>query len=111
MLIDWLKNRSQSHYVPGHVFVNARACTGCRQCTIVCPASALEMTDKKKSHMKSGADCISCGACTAVCASDAIRIASFYHVPDGIYQTLGRRQKVGEGAFPRDFAVVEGRRK
>lgn len=106
-MISWLKNYSQSNYVAGRVIVNERTCTGCKQCTIICPASALEMTPKRRSRMKPNADCISCGACTAVCSSDSIRIETFFNVPEGAYKTTGRRQKTGKNAFPRDFGGVD----
>lgn len=108
-MFDWLKNYSQSNYVPGRVAVNESACTGCKQCTIVCPAGALEMTAKRRSRMKAGADCISCGACEAVCSSGAIRMKAFYHVPAGAYETSGRRQKTGKDAFPRNFGATDGK--
>lgn len=106
-MLDWLKSYSQSNYAPGQVRINERTCTGCKQCTIVCPASALAMTVQKRSRMQPNADCISCGACTAVCSTGSIRIAVFYHVPDGAYQTVDRRQKSGKSAFPRDFSGKE----
>lgn len=103
MLKIFFKKYSQSNYVSGKVKVNSRTCTGCQQCILICPASALELNSQKKSKMKNDADCISCGACVAVCHTNSIQIATFFHIPDGAYQTLGRMQKPGKQAFPREF--------
>lgn len=101
--MGWLNGYPQSNFVSGRVVVDEGLCSGCRSCTIICPASALEMGANRRSRMKKGADCVSCGACTAVCQSGAIRIVTFYHVPDGAYATSGRVQMAGPESFPRDF--------
>ena len=102
---------SQSNYIAGRVRVDAQKCAGCRACTIICPATVLEMDDNRHSRMKIDADCISCGACMAVCSSDAIRITTFYQVPDGAFATCGRLQATGRAAFPRNFKETVHRNK
>jgi len=94
---------TQANYSTGQVITDPELCTGCRQCTLICPATALEMNDQKKSQMRSMADCISCGACTAVCHTTAITIKNFYHVPDGMFATSGRIQPVNNECYPRYF--------
>lgn len=95
---------AQSDYISGKVKVDESTCTGCHQCVLICPASALEMSDRKTSSMIPGADCISCGDCTAVCHTGSIRIEKFYRIPTGFYKTAGRKQLSNGGCgFPRYF--------
>ncbi len=102
-MLKKIMSYSQADYSSGRVTIDEELCTGCQQCTIICPATALEMNETKHSQMIEGADCISCGACTAVCHTTAITIESFYRVPSGVYQTMGRVQPTNEQAFPRVF--------
>ncbi len=47
-------------------------CTGCHQCTRVCPTDAISGKPKQK-HVIDPAKCISCGSCFDVCPEDCIR--------------------------------------
>lgn len=100
--IERYLNWGQGNFINGKIVVDKESCTGCKQCVNVCPASALEVLNKK-SGMIPGAECISCAACQAVCTEDAIRIATLWKIPDGSFQTLNRKQSFGAESFPRVF--------
>ena len=101
-IIEEYSNLSQSNFLTGRVVINQETCTGCKQCEIICPASCLEIVDKK-ARMMQDRDCISCGACISVCKDDCIRMSNFWKVPDGGFQTLAKQQTTGQDSFPRFF--------
>ena len=50
-------------------------CTGCQQCTWVCPHGGFVMDGNRASMVDRGA-CMECGACERNCAFDAIHVKS-----------------------------------
>jgi len=52
---------------------DAKKCTGCGMCVIVCPHRIFQMKGKKAVTV-SKEKCIECGACVKNCAFDAIRV-------------------------------------
>ena len=50
-------------------------CTGCGDCTAVCPTDCLAMRGPAP-WMPRPLDCVSCALCVRVCPTDALRIAS-----------------------------------
>lgn len=52
---------------------DAEKCTGCRQCTMVCPHGVFEMADGRARVIDRGA-CIECGACMRNCRFGAISL-------------------------------------
>lgn len=50
-------------------------CTGCQQCTWVCPHGVFVMDGNRASMVDRGA-CMECGACERNCAFDAIHVQS-----------------------------------
>lgn len=65
----------QTHF--GELFFDYDKCNACESCARICPASAIEMKDKKP-VMPVGADCMACGDCIAICPKEAIRMKSSY---------------------------------
>ena len=65
----------QTHW--GELFFDHDKCNGCASCVRICPASALELKDKKP-FMLAGGECMACGDCMAICAQEAIRMKSSY---------------------------------
>jgi ferredoxin len=65
----------QTHW--GELFFDYDKCKGCASCERICPASAIEMKDKKP-VMPAGAQCMACGDCMAICPEEAIRMKSSY---------------------------------
>ena len=53
--------------------LDAEKCTGCRECTIVCPHGVFAMAEKRATIADLGA-CMECGACALNCASGAITL-------------------------------------
>jgi Ni,Fe-hydrogenase III small subunit/NAD-dependent dihydropyrimidine dehydrogenase PreA subunit len=62
--------------------VNSERCTGCGACAEVCPAKAIEITDKgdERTVRFNHAKCIFCATCEEVCPEDAIEMAARYNV-------------------------------
>jgi Fe-S-cluster-containing hydrogenase component 2 len=52
---------------------DAKLCTGCGMCAIVCPHRIFKMQGKKAVVTAKG-KCIECGACMKNCAFDAIMV-------------------------------------
>jgi len=52
--------------------VDADACTGCRECTDICPFSAIGFDAALGKAKVSDRDCHGCGVCRRACGSDAI---------------------------------------
>lgn len=52
---------------------NAKKCTGCEMCTIVCPMRIFKMRGKK-AYPDTKEKCIECGACMRNCAYGAIKV-------------------------------------
>jgi nitroreductase/NAD-dependent dihydropyrimidine dehydrogenase PreA subunit len=65
----------QTHW--GELFFDYDKCNGCTSCERICPASAIEMKDKKP-VMTAGGACMACGDCMAICPQGAIRMKSSY---------------------------------
>ncbi len=53
-----------------HHVVNRERCTGCGNCTDVCPTEAIRIEDGKAVITM---ECVDCGACPRVCPEGAIR--------------------------------------
>ncbi len=106
-LFERVRNLTQTDYQSGMVVINQESCDGCKTCVQVCPASALELNNRK-ARMIAGVDCVSCGDCQAACPTDSIRIANFWNIPTGAYRTSGRRQVAGTSAYPRLFPAPVG---
>ena len=53
--------------------LDTQRCTGCRQCTQVCPQAVLEMKNRKVVIVDSDA-CMECGACAKNCPVNAITV-------------------------------------
>lgn len=53
--------------------VNSVRCTGCGDCTAVCPTDCIEMNGPVPWLPRAG-DCIACSACVVICPSDALTI-------------------------------------
>ena len=101
-MFKFLTDYNQADYASGRVYTD-ETCTGCNKCTLVCPASALEMGEDNRSRMAVGSECISCGDCTAVCGTTSITISRFYNIPSGAFRTHGRVQKTDWESYPRLF--------
>jgi Pyruvate/2-oxoacid:ferredoxin oxidoreductase delta subunit len=69
------KDPSQTHW--GELFFDYDKCNGCESCAHICPASAIEMKDKKP-VMPAEGGCMACGDCMAICPKEAIRMKSSY---------------------------------
>ena len=52
---------------------DAEKCTGCQQCTLVCPHGVFAM-DGNRAALADRDACIECGACARNCAFDAITV-------------------------------------
>jgi ferredoxin len=53
------------------VNIDTLKCTGCGNCTYLCPVGALAIVDTK---CRVGDGCTSCGACVEVCSFEAIKL-------------------------------------
>lgn len=82
----------------GVVEIGAEACVGCGICARACPASALELYEKKARMIEVLPMCMSCGDCVAICPEDAIEIARYISFKKA-FRYLGR----GEALPPRFF--------
>ena len=69
------KDPQQVHW--GELFFDYDKCNGCGACERICPASSIEMKDKKP-MLAVEAGCMACGDCMAICPKEAIRIKSGY---------------------------------
>jgi nitroreductase/NAD-dependent dihydropyrimidine dehydrogenase PreA subunit len=65
----------QTHW--GELFFDYDKCNGCGSCERICPASSIELKDKKP-MMADGGGCMACGDCIAICPQEAIRMKSSY---------------------------------
>lgn len=65
----------QTHW--GELNFDYDKCNGCGSCEHICPASAIELKDKKP-VLITGAQCMACGDCMAICPKEAIRVKSGY---------------------------------
>ena len=54
-------------------FIHSDACTGCGNCSKVCPTGAVK-GQKKEPHMIEQEKCTHCGACLEVCRFDAVMV-------------------------------------
>jgi MinD superfamily P-loop ATPase len=54
-------------------FVDARTCTGCGDCVVVCPTNCLALAGSLP-WLARPADCLSCELCKLICPTDAIRM-------------------------------------
>ena len=64
-------------------------CTGCQQCTLVCPHGVFRM-DGSRAVMVDRDACIECGACALNCAFDAIHVRAGVGCAAGIIQSWFR---------------------
>ena len=62
-------------------------CSSCGMCVKICPASTLEMIDKK-ARMKQPLECMMCSDCVAICPEGAITATRNYRYT-GRYKTIG----------------------
>jgi nitroreductase/NAD-dependent dihydropyrimidine dehydrogenase PreA subunit len=69
------KDPQQTHW--GELLFDYEKCNGCGTCTRICPASSIELKDKRPMMMKDSA-CMACGDCMAICPKEAIRMKSSY---------------------------------
>ncbi len=53
------------------IFIDSSKCTGCGQCTRVCPFTVLRLNQEGKAE-NTGKKCIACMHCAAICPADAI---------------------------------------
>ena len=65
----------QTHW--GELSFDYGKCNGCGSCERICPASTIEMKDKKP-VMTEGGGCMACGDCMAICPQEAIHMKSSY---------------------------------
>jgi len=71
---------------------DAAKCTGCRQCTYVCPHGVFAMDGKRAALVDRDA-CIECGACARNCAFDAIEVRAGVGCAAGIISSWFRGQR------------------
>jgi NAD-dependent dihydropyrimidine dehydrogenase PreA subunit len=69
-------------------------CTGCQQCTFVCPHGVFQMEGNRAALVDRDA-CIECGACALNCAFDAIEVRAGVGCAAGIISSWFR-SKGGE---------------
>ena len=75
--------------INGLVEIDMEKCDGCGWCTRVCPADALELTDKTaKMRTDIFNECMGCGDCAAICPEEAIRPVKGVEY-SGFYKTIG----------------------
>ena len=82
----------------GVVVVDHDKCKGCGLCADACPASSLELVDKKSRMVEVLPVCMSCGDCIAICPEGAIELTEFI-VFNGYFRYLDR----GKPEEPRRF--------
>ncbi len=82
----------------GRVKINLEKCRGCEFCVNACPASCLEIVDKKARVNEELPYCMSCGDCVAICPEDAIEIEQFIE-----FKRAFRYLDRGIPALPRKF--------
>jgi NAD-dependent dihydropyrimidine dehydrogenase PreA subunit len=71
-------------------------CTGCQQCTWVCPHGVFAMDGNRARVIDRGA-CMECGACELNCAFDAIHVQSGVGCASAIIASWFGRGEVGCG--------------
>ncbi|NTU71498.1 MAG: ferredoxin family protein [Coriobacteriia bacterium] len=54
--------------------LDAEKCTGCRQCTLVCPHGVFAIGPDKRAYLADRGACMECGACAMNCSSGAISV-------------------------------------
>lgn len=75
---------------------DAAKCTGCQQCTWVCPHGVFVMDGNRAKLVDRGA-CMECGACERNCAFDAIHVQSGVGCASAIIASWFRRGEVACG--------------
>lgn len=63
-------------YIPGVVSLelNANRCTGCGECTRVCPHGVFEIAEGRV-RIRDRDACMECGACSTNCSAGAISLS------------------------------------
>ena len=84
--------------VLGEVKIDQEKCDGCSLCAAVCPASALDVVEKKARMGLETSTCVSCGCCVAICPEKAIELTVFLEFR-GAFRYLDR----GTPELPRKF--------
>jgi ferredoxin len=56
------------------ITIDADSCTGCGECTAVCPVEILEVVDEVAEVTGDREECLGCESCIAVCEFDAITL-------------------------------------
>ena len=76
------------------IFIDSLKCTGCGQCTRVCPFTVLQLNQEGKAE-NTGKKCIACMHCAAVCPTDAITYDSQMCIRDR-YPPVWKRKPAKE---------------
>jgi NAD-dependent dihydropyrimidine dehydrogenase PreA subunit len=99
---------SELRYMDGVVTLtyDASKCTGCQQCTLVCPHGVFEMKGNRAALVDRDA-CIECGACALNCAFGAIAVRAGVGCAAGIISSW-IRSKGGEVSCGPDAADASG---
>ncbi len=56
-----------------NVTVDISKCTGCEECSNICPQEVFKMTDSKSDPYKA-ADCVGCMSCVEACPEQIITV-------------------------------------
>jgi NAD-dependent dihydropyrimidine dehydrogenase PreA subunit len=57
------------------VTIDEDQCSGCNECTDICPAHLLSFVEDKAQVTGDESECMGCESCTTVCPTGAISIA------------------------------------
>jgi NAD-dependent dihydropyrimidine dehydrogenase PreA subunit len=59
------------------VSINREICTGCKECTELCPSAILGVEDDKAAVVGDASECMGCLSCVAVCESGAVKVDEY----------------------------------
>lgn len=62
----------------GELSFDYEKCNGCGACAHICPASSIELKEKKPFMVQPDSQCMACGDCMAICPQEAIHVTSSY---------------------------------